>query len=290
MRIGAKLPSSGPLPGRVGIPAMAQRIEAAGFASMWVSDHVLMPERIDSHYPFAADGVARWGLDDPWYDAIVAMSMAVAVTTHVEIGVAVLVLPLRHPVILAKEVASLDALSGGRIALGVGAGWLAEEFDALNVPYDSRGARMDEWVALLRACWTGRPAAIDGAHYRLPAGTRLYPTPAHEIPLLFGGVSNVALRRAATQGQGWLAHQYVDELDPVSLRAGADRVPPGHRIVLRVAGSTGQHGIVVQRLSELAAAGVTEVIVDLDWDTDINAIAATLLAAAATIPPNETTS
>lgn len=284
MRIGAKLPSSGPLPTRIGIPAMAQRIEAAGFASLWVSDHVLMPERIDSHYPFAADGVARWGLDDPWYDAIVAMSMAAAVTERVEIGVAVLVLPLRHPVILAKELASLDALSGGRIALGVGAGWLAEEFDALNVPYASRGARMDEWVALLRACWTGRPPAIEGAHYQLPAGTRLFPTPAHDIPLLFGGVSNVALRRAATQGQGWLAHLYVDELDPVSLRAGAERIPDGHRLVLRVAGSTGRHGIVAEHMAELAGAGVTEVIVDLDWDADINAIAAQLLDAAAALP------
>lgn len=282
MRIGAKLPSSGPLPASLGIAEMARRIEAAGFASAWVSDHVVMPARIDSHYPFAPDGRATWPLDDPWYDAVVALAMAAGVTERVELGVAVLVLPLRHPVVFAKEIASLDALCGGRVALGVGAGWLSEEFDALNVSFDTRGGRFDEWIALLRACWTGRPAAFDGTHYQLPSGVRCFPTPAHEVPLLMGGISKTALRRAAQQGQGWVALQDVDALDPVAIAAGAERLPNGHRVVLRITGSTGRHATVASALGELGRAGVTDVVVDLDWTSDIEAISDELHRSAAT--------
>ena len=102
----------------------------------------------------------RGRTDEPWYDSIVALAMAAAVTEHVELGTAVLVLPQRNPVVLAKQVASLDRLAGGRVVLGVGAGWLAEEFAALATPFDSRGSRTDEWIDLLRACWTGRPEPL----------------------------------------------------------------------------------------------------------------------------------
>ena len=281
MRIGAKLPSSGPLPASLGIAAMARRIETAGFASAWVSDHVVMPERIDSHYPFASDGRATWPLDDPWYDAVVTLAMAAAATERIELGVAVLVLPLRHPVVFAKEIASLDALCRGRVALGIGAGWLSEEFDALNVPFDTRGARFDEWITLLRACWTGRPDAFDGTHYQLPFGVRCFPTPAHQVPLLVGGISTTALRRAAHQGQGWVALQDVDALDPAEMAAGAATLPVGHRVVLRITGSTGRHAAIASALGELGHAGVTDVVVDLDWTSDIEAISNELRSAAA---------
>jgi probable F420-dependent oxidoreductase len=185
--LGAKVPNSGPLPERPGIPAMAAALEKAGFESLWVSDHVVMPAEIHSRYPFAADGRATWPTDTPYYDAIVAMTLIAAATTTARIGPAVLVLPQREPVLLAKQLASLDALSGGRIELGVGAGWLAEEFAALDVPFDSRGSRLVEWIALLRDCWTGRPQPHEGRHYTLPADVLTRPTPAHHIPLYVGG-------------------------------------------------------------------------------------------------------
>ena len=124
LRIGAKLPNSGPLPLTLGIPAMARRLEEAGFASLWVSDHIVLPGSIDSRYPFAEDGRATWPTDTPYLDALVALALAAAATERATLGTAVLVLPLRQPVVFAKQAASIDVASGGRLRLGVGAGWL----------------------------------------------------------------------------------------------------------------------------------------------------------------------
>ena len=198
MRIGAKLPNSGPLPLELGIPSMAAALERAGFDSLWVSDHIVMPETIESRYPFAADGRATWPTDTPYIDALIALALAAAATERVRLGTAALVLPQRNPVELAKQAASIDVASGGRLELGVGAGWLAEEFAALNVPFAKRGARMDEWIAILRECWTGRTNARSSEFYELPEGTQCLPTP-RGIPVLIGGHSPAALRRATRQ-------------------------------------------------------------------------------------------
>ena len=280
MRIGAKLPNSGALPTAIGIPAMARRLEAAGFASLWVSDHVIMPETVTSTYPYASGGVMSWATEDPWYDAFVALAMAAAVTERVELGTAVLVLPQRQPVVLAKQIASLDRLAGGRFVFGVGAGWLEEEFVALATPFASRGARMEEWITLLRECWTGRPAAFHGAHYDLPAGVMCQPTPARDIPILIGGTTAPALRRARTIGDGWLGIQSAAALDPDALAAMTAPLA-GRRLVLRIVDSTPRHDEVVAAVPGLIAAGITDIAIDVDWDGDLEAQAARLLAAAA---------
>jgi probable F420-dependent oxidoreductase len=271
IRVGAKVPNSGPLPARLGLTTMARRLEDAGFASLWLSDHIVQPETITSHYPFSTDGRATWPTDDPWYDAVVSMAMIAAVTERVEIGVAVLVLPLRHPVELAKQIATIDALSGGRTVLGVGAGWQAEEFAALGVPFEDRGRRTDEWLALLRDCWTGRPAATSGGLYELPPEVLCFPTPARHPPLLVGGMSPVAFRRSAA-ADGWLALQPAAllDLDPLAagvaaVRAAADD-PSRLRFVLRVTVSAGLTDDVAARLPELTDLGFTDVIVDVDWE------------------------
>ncbi|WP_053225698.1 TIGR03619 family F420-dependent LLM class oxidoreductase [Solirubrobacter soli] len=249
MRIGAKLPNSGPL--SADIPAAAVALERAGFDSLWVADHIVMPERIESPYPF---GQVTWATDIPYVDALIALALAAAVTTRVRLGTAALVLPQRNPVQLAKQAASIDVASGGRLELGVGAGWLAEEFAALNVPFERRGARMDEWIAILRECWTGRTDARRSEFYDLPEGTLCLPAPS-EIPILIGGHSPAALRRAA-RNSGWLAQQDADKLDPSTL------VFDG-RIVLRIVGSLGREALVAERLKEF---DVDEVIVDVPID------------------------
>jgi probable F420-dependent oxidoreductase len=253
MRIGAKLPASGPL--HAGIVQHAAALERAGFDSLWVSDHIVMPRTIASRYPFAADGRATWPTDTPYLDALIALALAAAVTTRVRLGTAALVLPQRNPVLVAKQAASIDVASGGRLELGIGAGWLAEEFEALDVPFARRGARMDEWISILRACWTGTPPAFTGEFYSLPEGVLCLPAPAHEIPLLVGGHSAVAMRRARRVG-GWLAQQDGDKLDPSEL-AGFEG-----RVVLRIIGPLRD----AQRLRELEDAGVEEVIVDAPVD------------------------
>jgi probable F420-dependent oxidoreductase len=286
LRIGAKLPNSGPLPLTLGIPAMARRLEEAGFASLWVSDHIVLPGSIDSRYPFADDGRATWPTDTPYIDALVALALAAAATERATLGTAVLVLPLRQPVVFAKQAASIDVASGGRLRLGVGAGWLQEEFDALDVPFADRGPRLEEWIAIARDCWTGRPTAHETERYTLPAGVLCLPPPAHRIPVLMGGHSRAALTRAGRIADGWLAQQSLLELAPDELEAAAalmreaaiaaGRDPATFEVVLRIVDSTGKAGDVARHLPALAAAGVSEVIVDLAWDGDLAEQHATL--------------
>ncbi|MDN3359391.1 TIGR03619 family F420-dependent LLM class oxidoreductase [Actinomadura sp. DC4] len=274
MRIGVKLPHTGDAVPAPSVARRARDLELAGFDSLWVSDHVVMPNVIESRYPFAADGKATWPTATPYLEALVSLAAAAAVTERVRLGTAALVLPQRNPVLLAKQVASIDALSGGRVALGIGAGWLREEFDALGVPFEARGARMEEWIELLRDCWTGRPAAHSTGRYVLPEDTLVLPTPAHAVPLYVGGHSPTALRRAARLGDGWLAQQAVTALDPerlageiASIRstaADAGRDPRTLQVVLRLVESSGRAAEVARRITELAQAGVNEIIVDVD--------------------------
>jgi probable F420-dependent oxidoreductase len=266
--IGAKVPNSGPFSLAPGIAAAAAELESAGFESLWVSDHIVMPQEISSHYPFAADGRATWATATPWFDAIVALSVVGAVTTRPTIGTAVLVLPLRQPVTLAKQLASIDVLTGGRVVLGVGAGWLREEFDALEVPFETRGARFEEWIRLLRECWSGAPSSLEGEHYALPEGMLSLPTPAHAVPILVGGHSRAALRRAATLADGWLGQQSLNELDPAEIASVRETLPPDARIVLRIVDSAGRADEVAAQLATLDRAGVDEIIVDVDWAAD----------------------
>jgi probable F420-dependent oxidoreductase len=290
MRIGAKLPNSGPLPLEVGVPAMARTLEAAGYDSLWVSDHIVMPREMNSRYPFSADGRAYWATDMPYLDALIALALAAAVTERVRLGTAVLVLPLRAPIEFAKQAATIDVASGGRLELGVGAGWLAEEFEALNVPFADRGTRMVEWMQIMRDCWSGDPAERHSTRYDVPADVIFRPRPAHEIPLLIGGHSDIALRRAGAVADGWLGQQSAPALDPDDIRAVAQQIqaaareagrpdtPP--RIVLRIVESLGQAELVARSLQALQDAGVDEVIVDVPVQGDGAAADLAILRAA----------
>ena len=268
VRIGAKVPNSGPLPGTIGISEMARVLEQAGFQSLWVADHVVLPAEIGSRYPFAADGRATWSTTTPYFDAVVAMALIAGATERATIGTAVLVLPLRNPVVFAKQAASLDVLSGGRLELGLGAGWLREEFEALGVPFDARGRRLVDGIRILGECWTGT----------YQEDIVFSPTPVGTLPLYVGGHSEIALRRAGALGDGWLGQQSLDAVDTHELEAAhaaitlaaadAGRDPARLRVVLRIVDSAGRSDEVARRLPALEAAGVDEVIVDLDWDGD----------------------
>jgi probable F420-dependent oxidoreductase len=292
MRIGVKVPNSGPLPERLGIGPMAAALESAGFESLWVSDHVVLPSEIGSRYPFADDGRATWATDTPYFDALIALALIAEATERATIGTAVLVLPLRAPVVFAKQAASIDVASGGRLRLGVGAGWLEEEFDALDVPFTGRGKRLDEWIELSRECWTGTPAPFVSELYRLPAGVLCLPRPVHRIPFLIGGHSPAALRRAGRIGDGWLAQQSLPTLDPDELAGAiavmraaageAGRDDGALEVVLRIVEASGRSEELAARLPELAAAGVDEIVVDVSVeDGDAPVVYARLAEASA---------
>jgi probable F420-dependent oxidoreductase len=275
IKIGAYMPSAGDLPAQHGIHGLATRLEQAGFSSLWVSDHVVMPARIGAAYPFAKDGKATWDTSIPWYDAMIVLGMVASATQKVELGTAVLVLPLRHPIIFAKQAATIDSLSGGRLTLGVGAGWLSDEFEALNVPFKTRGKRLEEWISLSRNIWTGAPEQFDGAHFSLPPNILSYPEPAHNIPFLIGGHSRPALKRAGTLGNGWLPQQSGASMDPGALEepiksmkeeaiAGGND-PNQLRVVLRINQSANCTKDVANNLDDFDAVGVNDIVIDVDW-------------------------
>jgi probable F420-dependent oxidoreductase len=281
LRIGAKLPHTGALPGRFGLARMAAMLETAGFESIWVSDHVVFPREVRSRYPFAANGRVTWPVDVDYLEPVVALSAITSTTSTAELGTSVLILPMRNPVMFAKQAACIDVLSGGRLVIGVGAGWLREEFEALGADYRSRGAVLDEWLDIARRCWTGTVEPFEGRFYRLPEAIYCRPTPVRPPPVLIGGMSRHALERAGRIADGWLAQYALTDLSERSLgegvgvireaalRAGrAQAAVDRFRIVVRVTGADRKLSTVAARLASLAAAGATDLIVDVGWDDE----------------------
>ena len=279
LRLGAKVPNSGQLPLKLGMSRMAQMLEAAGFQSIWISDHVVFPHEVHSRYPFSADGRITWSTEADYIEPVVALSAMTSVTSVAELGTSVLILPMRNPVLFAKQAACIDAMSKGRLVLGVGAGWLREEFEALGADFDARGKVLDEWLKIARACWTGSVEPFDGAHYRLPEAIYSRPVPAREIPVLIGGMSRQALERAGRMAGGWLAQYAIDELSEERLGQGVETAKAAaraagrstddlgrFRVVVRITGADRRLAELAPRLHALKAAGATEVVVDVDWE------------------------
>jgi probable F420-dependent oxidoreductase len=248
MRFGIGLPQYGPATGE-GLTRAARQAEDLGFDDVWVADHIAVP--VGAPYP-------------PSFllEAVATLSFAAAVTSRVGLGTSVLVLPLRQPVIAAKQLATLDRLSGGRLVLGLGAGWLEEEFDACNVEYRKRGDRLDEAIDVLRACWGSAPASFAGPTVSF-RDMKVQPLPERHIPLWVGGVSERALRRAVEQGDGWQgAFQTVDNIAGVVKRLRADRPEPEFTLSTRldVDGLAGDLDALRRELDSLAGLGINHVL------------------------------
>jgi probable F420-dependent oxidoreductase len=182
---------------------IAKRAEAAGFESVWGGEHVIIPAKFDSPYPYTEDGKLPAEPDTPILDPLIWLAYVAAAAPKVQLGTCILVLPQRNPVVLAKELATLDVLTGGRVELGIGVGWLREEFEALGVPWERRGARNDEYVAAMRALWSGPEAEYHGDFVDFEPVT-CSPRPVKgDIPILVGGDSQVAINRAARLANGY---------------------------------------------------------------------------------------
>jgi probable F420-dependent oxidoreductase len=166
MRVGVHVPVFGPLANADNILAVARRAEALGFDSVWSSDHVVMPARVESRYPYSATGQFLVPPDSTWFDPLIALAAVASVTARVRLGTSVVIVPYRNPIVLAKMVSSLDCLCHGRLILGCGAGWLKEEFDALGVPHRERGGRMDEALDIMRILWRDGAGTFNGRFYR----------------------------------------------------------------------------------------------------------------------------
>jgi probable F420-dependent oxidoreductase len=204
MDYGVTLPGAGPLATPDALMAVATLAESVGFTSVWVTDHIAIPEQTASRYPYREDGRPPWPANIPYLDAFTALTWVGAVTRTVRLGTSVLVLPLRPPLLVAKTAATLDALTGGRVVLGIGAGWLREEFDLLGQAFETRGRRTKEAVRVLKACWSDDPVRFEGEYFRLPAfGMDPKPRQGAKLPVLGGGESDAALRRVVEVCDGW---------------------------------------------------------------------------------------
>jgi probable F420-dependent oxidoreductase len=194
------------------ITAVARSAEECGFATLWAGEHVVMVDQPDSVYPYADDGHIAVPSDADWLDPLVLFGFVAAVTSRLRLATGVLLLSEHNPVMAAKSVASLDRISGGRFALGVGIGWSAEEFDALGIPFAGRGRRTEEYVEAMRVLWRDDVSSYVGSHVRFES-VRCYPKPIRRgVPVIFGGNGDRALRRAARCGDGWYGFNVAPDL------------------------------------------------------------------------------
>ncbi len=252
---------------------LAAIVAGCGLDSVWMGDHNLMVEDQRSPYPYSKDGLFPGAPDVAWFDWVVALATIGGAVPRIGLGVAVTVPVLREPIILAKQIATLDRLSGGRVVVGVGTGWLAEEFEALDVPFAGRGARLDACLDVLREVWTGRPRPGAYGPYRLSDGLVTLPTPAQvTLPVLVAGDGEAAMDRAIRRGQGWLT-----VLDPVRTpipaaleriarfreRAGDASTTAVARVPVR-SSAVGEASLRTY-LHQLVDAGVGGFVCDVSW-------------------------
>ena len=198
------LPTASPFATPELLAAVATEAEARAVACIWVGEHVVTFEEYASHYPYVEDGRMPLPPGSGLLEPFTTLAFLAALTGTVRLGTAMCLLPQRNPVYTAKEVATLDWLSGGRVDFGVGVGWLREEFDAVAAPWPRRGARTDEYLDVLRTLWVDDPSSFVGDCYSLaPCSMQPKPVQQPHPPIHIGGESDAALRRAARAGQGW---------------------------------------------------------------------------------------
>lgn len=206
---------------------VARLAEDAGFHGILISDHLFFPGKLVSRYPYSEDGRPAFDGTTPFPDPWTTIAAMAAVTERLRFGTMVYILPLRHPLEVAKTVGSVAVLSGGRIALGCGAGWIREEYDALGVDFSTRGRRMDEMIPALRALWAGGPVEHHGDFFDF-GPLEMSPSPARPIPIYVGGLAPAALRRAAQLGDGWIGTGHApEEVPPLLERLRALRKEAG---------------------------------------------------------------
>ncbi len=248
--------------GRYADPANAlellQAAEEAGFESVWAVEHTVVPEGYESAYPYSPDGKMAGGKTDiPLPDPLIWLSWAASATTRIKLGTAILILPQHNPVIAAKQIATLDHLSGGRVLLGIGVGWLREEFEALGVPFAERGARTDEYIAAMRELWGAERPSFSGKFVQFD-GAQCRPRPVGgSVPIIVGGHSQAAARRAGRLGDGFFpARGQPHHLFDLARRTAEEQGRDPEAIELSA--SLPEN---LQELPGLARAGVSRVLV-----------------------------
>jgi len=243
---------------------VARMAEEAGFHGITVADHLLMPTRIESRYPYTEDGAMWWPSDTPWPDPFVTLAAMGAVTSRLRLASNICIAAMRDPITLAKAVSTASVLSNGRVVLGVAAGWLREEYELMGVDFGSRGRRLDEMLAVMRRLWSGQPVAHKGEFFGFEEGI-MCPPPPSPVPVWCGGASAPALRRAA-RNDGWLglpldraaAVPMVETLRRERAAAGL----PDQGLAVNIALTEPHEPDII---AELESAGVTGLMIMSPW-------------------------
>jgi probable F420-dependent oxidoreductase len=204
MQYGVILPNVGPLAHIDSLIQIASRAEGLGYDGVFLSDHIALPTELRSRYPYRSDGRFPLTAADRILEPVATLSYLAAITTRLQLGFSVLVLPYRHPVLNARMLGTLDVISNGRLIVGAGVGWLEEEFNALDTDFEVRGDVTDEHIEMLKAFWTDPAPTVRGNHYSVE-GLGMAPPPVSRPhpPIWTGGISPPALRRAASLADGW---------------------------------------------------------------------------------------
>lgn len=246
--LGVHLPQYGRAASAESVARCARQAEELGLSDVWVSDHLAVPAANPYPAPFL-------------FEPIITLTWAAAATTTVGIGTSVLIGGYRRPLHLAKSLATLDVLSGGRLTLGIGVGWTKEEFEGLGVPYEERGARTDEAIDALRACWEERPTNFKGASFEM-VDLVVLPQPTRRVPIFVGGSSASAVRRAATKGDGWHGLGTPEALAPVIKAVRELRPEESFTISARTDwdGLATDPDVVRRQLDDYLALGVTHLV------------------------------
>ncbi len=265
MQFGVLLPQFGPPARGADVPQRIRRValaaEQLGYDVLWTAEHIIFPQTITTPYPYG--GRFPYPVTDPILDIVATLSYVAALTARIKLGSCVLVLPYHHPIVLAKELASLDVLSGGRLLLGVAGGWLREEFNQLGVPFSERGRRTDEYLALVRALWTQERVTFHGDYFELTEAA-FFPKPVQQPhpPIWVGGGSPAARARTARLGDGWIAvprpslEALADDIADIRRRAEAAGRDPSAIGIASGGGATSMEDLV-ERLPRLEQIGVT---------------------------------
>jgi len=264
MQLGIHLPHIGRKAGPDSIRRSAIQAEELGFADVWVSEHIIVPR--ESPYPPSPN----------FWDPVLTLTWAAACTSRVKLGTSVLVLPMRHPLPLAKELATLQNLSQGRLILGAGVGWLEAEFEALGIPFRERGRRMDEGIGLMRAVWSEDPVTFPTRWIEAKVtDMRSQPQPIAPIPIWIGGSSDAAIKRACRL-DGWHGSRVrPDQAAEMVKRLRAERPDPAFMISLRIACNASNVDDTRGALAAYKEAGVQHVMAapeDRDIDTYLKTV------------------
>jgi probable F420-dependent oxidoreductase len=265
MKFGVAFANVGPMAYAEGAVALAQAAEAGGFESLWTVEHTIVPAGYQSPYPYSPTGKMPGPEDSDIPDPLIWLTYVAASTSTIRLGTGILILPQRNPIVLAKEVATLDRLSGGRVELGVGVGWLEEEFDALGISFADRGARTDDHIAALRALWTQDAASHHGTHSSFDGAiSRPRPTQG-SVPIVVGGHSKVAARRAGRLGDGFFpgrgSHEALAELIAVMKATAVEHGRDPDAIEISAGGNGALGSKALDEVKALRDLGVSRVIV-----------------------------